>query len=440
MANSLERLEGGRQTFGSNLVVLVLICFHSIICCVSLIEVSQHQAYILYDGSRLFFAIAGAAACSTISLFFVFVRFSFGYFAGFYFYTLILGFIWIDTFSKYNYDKKAAGFSALFSLWLFLVPALLIKRSFKHRIELSPINFERLLWGALALAVITVAAAAIYNFRLTSLAHIYDFRDEVEFPPILRYLIGINTTTLLPFSFAGFVALRRHVWATMTLLLLLFYYPITLSKFAFFASAWLVIILILSKIFEARRTVIITLFLPLLVGVVANQALATVPTLNDYARTYFNIVNIRMVATPSSALDIYNEYFSYHPLTYFCHVSFLKALTHCPYQDPLSVVMQNTYGFGNLNASLFATEGVASVGLMFAPLTAFLCGLVIAIGNRASANLPYRFVLISGALLPQSLLNVPFTTALLTYGAAILFLLWYITPRSIFASEYEAPE
>jgi hypothetical protein len=98
----------------------------------------------------------------------------------------------------------------------------------------------------------------------------------------------------------------------------------------------------------------------------------------------------------------------------------------------LSVVMQRAYGFGNFNASPFATEGIASVGLFFAPVTTFLCGLVIALGNRLSADLPPRFILISGAILPQILLNVPLTTALLTHGTGILFLLWYITPRDIF--------
>jgi hypothetical protein len=49
-----------------------------------------------------------------------------------------------------------------------------------------------------------------------------------------------------------------------------------------------------------------------------------------------------------------------------------------------------------------------------------------------SAGLPPRFILISGAILPQIMLNVPLTTAMLTHGGAILFLLWYFTPRSLF--------
>jgi hypothetical protein len=105
----------------------------------------------------------------------------------------------------------------------------------------------------------------------------------------------------------------------------------------------------------------------------------------------------------------------------------------CPYQEQLSLVMEKAYKLGNYNASLFATEGIASVGPVFAPIAAFACGLVVALGNRLSAGLPPRFILVSGAILPQALLNVPLSTVMLTHGLGVLFLLWYITPRAIFA-------
>jgi len=63
---------------------------------------------------------------------------------------------------------------------------------------------------------------------------------------------------------------------------------------------------------------------------------------------------------------------------------------------------------------------------------------VIALGNRLSADLPPSFLLVSGAVLPQVFLNVAFSTALLTHGAAFLFLLWYITPRSLFETDDKA--
>jgi hypothetical protein len=86
-----------------------------------------------------------------------------------------------------------------------------------------------------------------------------------------------------------------------------------------------------------------------------------------------------------------------------------------------------------LNASLFATEGVASVGPYLAPLTALASGFILALGNRASAGLPQRFVLISSGTLPHVLLNTPLTVAMVTHGTALLFLLWYVVPRNIFA-------
>jgi hypothetical protein len=190
--------------------------------------------------------------------------------------------------------------------------------------------------------------------------------------------------------------------------------------------------MVLSRIFEPRAATILSILLPMLLGVIM---MATY--LNDYTLYYFGLVNIRMMATPSSAMDLYNDFFSGHPLTWFCQISFLKPLMSCPYQEQLSVVMEKTYQLGNINASLFATEGIASAGLYLAPLVALACGLVIAFGNRVSVGLPPGFVLISAALLPQTFLNVPFTTALLTHGAGLLFLLWYILPRTMFDREIE---
>jgi hypothetical protein len=54
--------------------------------------------------------------------------------------------------------------------------------------------------------------------------------------------------------------------------------------------------------------------------------------------------------------------------------------------------------------------------VLFAPGSVFLCGLVIALGNRLSAGLPPRVILISGAVLPKVMLNVPLSTVLLTRG------------------------
>ncbi|SEM33767.1 hypothetical protein [Bradyrhizobium sp. OK095] len=419
-----------RARLDSRAALTVLLLLHSAVTCISLIKVAAFQSYIHFSSERLWVAVAVAAAFSLVSLLFAAARFSFGYFAGFYFYTMILGFLWIDVSSEYSYQHLLAGLSAAVSLVLFLWPALFVRAPLRQLVVLSNARFEHLLTLILVISIVTIAVASTYNFRLVAIADIYDYRDALAFPGAVRYLTGWVSSTLLPFAFACYWLLGYRWRAALVLVLLLLFYPITLTKFAFFTPAWLITLTVLSRVLEARTSVVASIFVPMLLGLVA--IVLTGATLASIPGKYFDLVNIRMMATASSALDIYNHFFASHPLTWFCQISVLKPLTQCPYQEPLAIVMQNTYGFGNLNASLFATEGVASVGLALAPLTALASGLVLALGNRASAGLPPRFVLMSAGVLPHVLLNVPLSVAMLTHGATILFLLWYVMPRSLF--------
>jgi hypothetical protein len=279
-------------------------------------------------------------------------------------------------------------------------------------------------------AVAAIAAGMRYNFRLIAIEDIYAFRDHLSSPTILNYALGIASGALLPFTFACFVERKRYWRAGIVLVLLVCLYPVTLSKLALFTPIWLLGVLLLSRILDLRVTVVFSLLGPVALGLFLFVLFRYEVIPYKAAVPYFGLINFRMIAIPSLAMDYYNEFFFKHDLTYFCQISLLKPLIPCPYQEPLSIVIYKAFGIGgNFNASLFATEGVASIGLTFAPLTAFVCGLVIALGNRMSGGLNPRFILLSGAMFPQTLLNIPFTTVLLTHGAVILFLLWYVMPR-----------
>ncbi len=412
-----------------------LIYFHIVICCLSLIYVAEFYVnlkVVMFDQSRVYAAALNIAPIALASILFAFARFSFGYVLGFYFYTMILGYLWLVVFSRFSYDHALATISAFGSALAFLVPALFITSPIRQRYILSTRALENLLSFIVIFAAIIVAVGAFYNFRLVSVGEIYDFRDELEFPLLLGYAIGVTSNALLPFAFACFVA-RGDRWRTAAvLLLLLLFYPVTLTKLALFAPFWLLFLALLSRFFEARTSVVLSLFLPVSAGVILAFLFKLEALSYELIRNYFGSINFRMIAIPSSALDFYNDFFSTHDLTYFCQISFLKPFADCPYNDPLSIVMAKAYRLGNFNASLFATEGIASVGLILAPLAVLACGLVISFGNRLSSGLPSRFILLSGGILPQVFLNVPLTTTLLTNGALTLFLLWYVTPRAMF--------
>ena len=428
--------DGLEKPFG----LACLIGLHIVICCVSLVYVSnleysgQFNAeafHIFFDPARLLNATAMVAVFAVVALLFAFARFSFGYFIGFYLYTMVLGYLWINFFSDLNYNHRLAGLSAALAAIAFLLPALMISSPIRQVYVPSTKSFERLLTLILLVALATIIFGAIHNFKFVAVKNIYNFRDKLEFPTITAYLIGISISALLPFAFASYIERREHWRAGAALLLALLFYPITLSKLALITPAWLLAIAVLARIFGARTSVILSLALPALAGL-----LIFVPSVWP---AYFYTVNFRALAIPSDAMELYNHYFSDHDLTYFCQIRVLKTLKTCPYAEQLSVVMNKTYALGDFNGSMFATEGVASVGPVLAPVSMFVCGLVIALANRLSCGLPPRFILVSAAIFPQILLNVPLTIALLTHGMAILSLLWYITPRSMFEPDADKP-
>ena len=75
------------------------------------------------------------------------------------------------------------------------------------------------------------------------------------------------------------------------------------------------------------------------------------------------------------------------------------------------------------------------MGHYLAPFTAMACGLIVAIGNRVAAGLPPAFVLVSSSMIPQIIMNVPLTVTMVTHGTILLFAIWYVTPRTLFAPE-----
>ncbi|WGR73883.1 MULTISPECIES: hypothetical protein [unclassified Bradyrhizobium] len=413
-----------------------LIYLHVAACFVSMAYVVQYYAPLMRltptNSDRLLLAALNIAPFALLSILFAVCRFSFGYLVGFYFFTMLMGYLWLLPLSTFSYDHVVAYASAFASGLTFLLPAMLMSIPARQRFVLSEAGFRRLLTCILVLAAAALGAGALYNVRLVGISEIYNFRNQLEFPAWLSYGLGITSNVLLPFAFACFVVEGAKWRAALCLLLLLMFYPITLAKLSLFAPVWLIILAVASRAFSTRTAVILSLLVPILFGILLARLLDLNVISFQQFIAYFSLVNFRMIALTSSALDFYNDFFAHHDLTWFCQVNALKSFIDCPYREPLAIVMQNAYNVGNFNASLFATEGIASVGVGLAPLAAFICGLVVAVGNSASSGLPSRFVLLSAGVLPQIFLNVSLTITFVTNGAALLFILWYVTPRPLF--------
>lgn len=426
-----------RHDLTIRIALALMVCAHTVIFCISLIYLSDRHEniHVNYDPGIVTGAALLLGAFAVTTLFFWLANFSFGYFIAYYSYVMLAGYLWINYFSDYNYNHRLAGFSAVACAFAFFFPAVFFKSPIRQVLLMAPRIFDRVLLAILALSFAIIVIGASYNLRIVGLGNFSEFRSELfqaavrnklQFPAGVRYLIGVTTSALLPFTFAYYFVRKQYLLASSALLLLLIFFPITMTKLSLFDPVWLLVIALLAQIFDCRIVVVLSLLVPMVLGLIALNLFGQ---LGGY---YFDLVNFRMVAVPSNAMNVYNDFFAQHELTRFCQVAVLKPFVACAYSDQLGVVIERAYNFGNYNASLFATEGIASVGMLLAPFSIFACGLVIALGNKLSAGLPPRLIIISSATLAQLLLNVPLSTALLTHGTTFLFLLWYLVPRTAF--------
>jgi hypothetical protein len=361
-------------------------------------------------------------------------QFGFGYLAGISFYSMIVGFFWYTYFSIQQYDHVLSRWSAVASLLLFLLPALFQTRPLPRMVQLSPRNMDRLAVALICIAAVVLTVSASYGFALVGLVESGEARGTLSRPTILNYLIGWTTGAVLPYVFAYVAWRRRYVLAGIAIVLICGFYPVVLNKSVVFGCLWLPFLFILFRLFEPKRATIYALLIAMIPGIIAYNLIAfgwlsPDRVVGHLASFLIGNVNVRWFAYPSIVLNQYSDFFANHPLTYFCQIGAVRAIYGCPYPFQLGATMAEAYNMGNLNGSLFATEGIASVGTVWAPLSALVCGLIVSLGNSASARLPASFVATSAGLaVQQALLNAPLSVSLLSNGVLVLWLLWAVTP------------
>ena len=360
--------------------------------------------------------------------------FSFGYVVGLAFYCVMIGFFVLTYFTDNHYDVVLARWSALASLLMFLLPALFQTRALPSLLTLSRPVMDKVVLGLLGLALVVLVVSAAYGFALVGLAQSEALRGSFPRPTILNYVIGLVVSAVLPFVFAYFAWHRRYWLAGAAIVMIWAYYPVALNKTVLFGGLWLPYLFVVFRCFGPKRAAIVALLLPMVPGIIAYSLivhgwLSPDGTVGRAVLFMIGSINVRMYAFPMMAMDVYSDFFTAHPLTHFCQIGIMRAMVGCPYQFQLGAVMAETYHMGNFNGSLFATEGIASVGPLFAPLSALACGLIVSLGNSASARVPAPVLATSAGLAVQALLNTPLSVSLLSNGVLVLWLLWALTPE-----------
>lgn len=400
--------------------------------CRSMTEVLHNS----YPGHPNFWsAVGGMLLLAALAPLFALARFSFGYIVGVAFFGLIAGFIWLTYFVAPAYDDVRARWSAGASLLLFLLPMLFQTVRLPPAIVLSQKTMNRLLVLTLGLAVAVLAWNGFYGFAVVGIVEADQLRSTFERPAVLRYLTPALIGAVLPFAFAYFACQRRYVMAACPIVLIGCFYPVLLNKTVLLAVVWLPFLFLMFRTFEPKRAAILALLIPMAIGLIAFVGVPPQGAAARLAAYMFGFANYRMFAFPAMALDRYLDFFATHEVTHFCQVTIIRAIKGCPYAYQLGAEMSERYHMGNLNASLFATEGIASVGPVWAPVSALVCGLILSVGNSISARLSPALIAASSGLVVQALINVPLSAAFLSNGLFALLLLWAITPDPVVDGE-----
>ena len=371
--------------------------------------------------SHVFSALAGISLTAGLIPLFLLGRFCFGYVVGISFYGMVTGFVWITYFSDLKYDHGVARLSAIASLFLFLLPLLFQTSPLRRAIVLSQQAMNRLLVLALCLAVAVLVWNGRYGVAFVGIHEAEELRSTLVRPAALNYITGSLIGAVLPFAFACFALQRRWYMAATSIFLIVCFYPVLLTKTVLLAAVWLPFLFFMFQAFEPKRATVLSLLLPMTLCLIFYAVAPGDGPAGLLASRMFGYTNIRMLAVPSIAMNYYSEFFAGNELTYFCQINLVRMVNGCPYTRELGTILADAYGVGNLNASLFSTEGIASVGPIWAPLSALVCGLIISIGNNVSARHPPPLIAASAGLVVQSLLTVPLSINLLSNGLFVLF-------------------
>ncbi|MCK1408090.1 hypothetical protein [Bradyrhizobium sp. 76] len=365
-------------------------------------------------------AVASVAAMAVFVPVFLAARFSFGYLVAFPIFSAVLSFVWLSFVSVFDYQHATARYSMVLALIAAITPPLFLNVDIP-RPALSDRAMSRLI--VLLVVASTAVLIADMSFGVAFGDPYGSSRGNVARPAWMNYLTGIVLGAVIPYLFAYFSIRKQWYFAICVAVLDLCFYPVVLNKSVLMLPAWLLFLFWLFGRFSPRLATVLSFLIPMIFGLLDAASLFVFP---DHPFVVFSAINLRFSAVPALAIDHYADFFSRHTTTNFCQISFIRRLIECSYGE-LGVEMANVYRTGNFNASFLATEGIASVGLKLAPISALFCGLILAAGSMASRHLSPRFIAVSSGAAVPIITNVPLTTALLTNGVGLLFLLWWIT-------------
>lgn len=269
------------------------------------------------------------------------------------------------------------------------------------------------------------------NIKLVSFEDVYDLREEAnkisEGNALLGYLNVWLTNFFMPVCMAYGIIQKKKIYYLVGFFVALTLYLSTGAKIAIIFP---LVYFFFNNIFKGDK---IKNFYVVLVASLSAVALIVLVVFSIFPDnpTIFMITSIlfsRTLANGGMLTFWYDRFFQNHPFTNFSHINFINIITQSyPYQKELGYIIGSEFWNEkmNANANFWATDGVASHGILGILIANILFFLILVLFNTVSRNFNKLFIIFLFLPFISVFLNTSIFTSLLSGGAflSIIFLI-----------------
>ena len=268
------------------------------------------------------------------------------------------------------------------------------------------------------------------HFSIVSLADAHQARNLVNLNAIQVYILVAYVASFGGLLLVISIAYRNVYLTFMAFMGYIFCYGLLEERNAILMPAWL-LYMYLSYRYVHRGSswrMVLCIIAPFLIGV---AFAAFIGTGNQHSVTYaaFTLANNRLFTVPAQAFNVYYNFFSQHPLTYWSHIGVVAKFVHAPYKQPLAAVMEQAYHLGEYNASFIETDGLAAAGVTALPFVSVVVGFVMIATNTCMRGLRPDFLPLLMAGPSLAMIDTGIGPSLLTNGLIALNVVILFMPR-----------
>ena len=301
-----------------------------------------------------------------------------------------------------------------------------------HPPNITDEGYGRLLTGVFVLLGLGLAYVFVTNHvQLVSLSKAHAARAKVTVSGLQGYLVPGYMSSFGGLLVAVAVAYRRYYLIPAALIGFIVCYATMEERTAAILPLWIAYIFVMQRYFfrgSAIRflTVIMAPFLVLVCGAII------MGTTHRHSIFYylFTLAAYRVYSIPAIGFNVYHNFFSFNPHTYWSHINMLSKFIPSPYNgESLGSVMDQAYRLGSYNASFIETDGVAAAGIWAIPWVGALFGVILVGINSCMRRLDVRLLALVSAGSSFALMDTGIGPGLLTNGLIALSLMLYFAPR-----------